>query len=43
MRAAAEETPPVLLCWPTTPEVSVGVMAVKVEPSCQDSATQADN
>jgi hypothetical protein len=29
--------PPILLCWPTTPEADVGDMAVEVEPSRQYS------
>lgn len=29
--------PPILICWPVNPEVDVGKMATKVEPSCQYS------
>ena len=33
MRSALEVMPPILLCWPTTLETDVGVMAVETEPS----------
>ena len=36
-RAALKVVPPMLLCWPTTSEVDVGGVAVKVEPSNQYS------
>ena len=35
MRAALKAVPPILLCWPMTPEADGGGMAVEVEPSCQ--------
>ena len=37
MRVALKLMPPVLLCWPTTPEADVGDMSVEVEPSHQYS------
>ena len=38
-RSALKVTPPILLCWPMTSEVSVSGLAVEVEPSCQYSVT----
>jgi len=38
-RAALKVLSPILLCWPTTPEVGVGGVAVEVEPSYQYSVT----
>jgi len=39
MRAALKVMPPILLRWPMTSEVDVGGMAIKDEPSHQNSST----
>ena len=35
LTVAPKVMPPMLLCWPTTPEAAVGSMAVETEPSLQ--------
>jgi hypothetical protein len=37
MRVVLKLMPPILLCWPTTPEADVGDMAVQDEPFHQYS------
>jgi len=36
-KTAPKVMPPIVLCWPMTPEVDAGGMAVEVEPSHQYS------
>lgn len=38
-KSALKVMSPILLCWPTTSELDVGVMAVEVESSSQYSFT----